>query len=365
MNSESGSALQKASFVLLLFIACALAYLIVRDRVRSREPVQVAQLTEDPAPRKDSPGGSRDPAEMRTSFAPLRPRNDTNSARVLSGKSVVMPVNNTSTLGRPGDAAASSLADSTATLSTPAATDPPVPAPGGFTRGTTAALTGRVTLNGTPPAEKRASLDPMCSQLHPAPLFTRHFITGRDSGLANVFVYVKSGAPRDAIQQGALPVLDNVACEFQPYVLGVRAGQPFEIRNSDTVMHNAHITPNPLNAVGGNTPPNKEANLALTVRGSSIRRILPAPEVFVKVKCDVHPWMFAFIGVVDHRWFAVTDKDGNFSLPSGLPPGRYSIAAVHPKAGESVQQITISDGGQTTINFTLDVPPTLAQGTAP
>jgi hypothetical protein len=365
MNSESGSAFQKASFVLLVFIAGALAYLIVRERIRSREPAQVAQVTEDTVPRNDSAASSRNPAEMRTSFAPLRPRNDTNSARVSGGKSAVTPVNNTAALGRMGDAASTSLLfDSTAALPTPAATEPSAPAPGGFTRGTAAALTGRVTLNGTPPPEKRATLDPMCNQLHPTPLFTRHFVTGRDSGLANVFVYVKSGAPRDDSQQSSMPVLDNVACEFQPYVLGVRAGQPFEIRNSDTLLHNAHIIPNPMNGIGGNAPPNKEANLALPVRGSSVKRIFTSPEVLVKVKCDVHPWMFAFIGVVDHRWFTVTDKDGNFSLPSGLPPGRYSIAAVHPKAGESVQQITISDGAPPVTSFTLEVPPTLTQETA-
>lgn len=355
MNNESGSALQKANFALLVFIAGALAYLIVRERIRARDELvalaaarndgPVAAVTVPPKP-------ADNPRSNQTSFAPLRPRPVTNSARVNVGKSLVAPVNNTSTLGS-GRVANLPARSADVPEAVPAATTPSTFVPEGSTRGTAAAITGRVKLNGTPPVEKRVSLDPLCSQLHPAPMFTRHFVVGRESGLANVFVYVKAGAPKDESQQPSMPVLDNIACEFQPYVMGVRVNQPFEIRNSDTVLHNAHITPNRIE--------NREANLALPLRGQSVRRTFPAPEVFVRIKCDVHPWMFAYLGVLKHRWFAVTDNDGNFALPAGLPPGQYTIAAVHLKAGESMQEINVTEGAPASLSFTLDVPPALAQ----
>jgi hypothetical protein len=233
----------------------------------------------------------------------------------------------------------------------PAAFAPGVGAAAG---GTTASIVGRVTLRGTPPPEKRVQLDPMCGQLHPTPMFTRHFVVGRDAGLGNVFVYVKSGAPADKASQSSVPVLDNVGCEFQPYVLGVRAGQPFNLRNSDPVLHNMHIMTQPGSG-------NREMNIGMPVKNMSMMKVLEKPEVFVKVKCDVHPWMFAYIGVVEHAWFATTDANGNFALPPGLPAGQYTIAAIHVKAGESVQPINVSEGAPLNLSFTLDVPPNLAR----
>jgi plastocyanin len=184
-------------------------------------------------------------------------------------------------------------------------------------------------------------------------MLTRHYVIGRENGLADTFVYIKAGLGRVNERQTSVPVLDNVQCQFQPYVLGVRAGQPFEMRNSDSLLHNVHGTPR--------APGNREFNLAMPLRGMSLTRVLPTPEVFVRIKCDVHPWMFAYLGVVEHPWFAVTDRDGRFTLPNGLPVGRYTIAAVHVKAGEVTQEISVTEGGAAPLEFVLDVPQALTR----
>jgi hypothetical protein len=80
------------------------------------------------------------------------------------------------------------------------------------------------------------------------------------------------------------------------------------------------------------------------------------PEVFVQFKCEVHPWMFAYAGVCDHPYFAVTDKDGNYKI-SGLPAGEYTVEAVHRKAGSTTEKIKVGADDKKTQDFTLKVPP--------
>ena len=346
MNNESGSVLQKASFALLLFIAVGLGYLIMRDRFPGDQAaVQTTPASVASGPRTSS-NTRFDSTEPRSSFAPLRPRNATNPPRTLNSNAPVL----TRSRIQP-ESPSVPVADNEATATALPQNSLPVPVAttsgiaGGDASGSVA---GRVVLRGTPPSEKAVKLDALCGRLHPAPMFTRHFVLGRDAGLGNVFVYVKSGAPRDETQQLSVPVLDNVACEFQPYVLGVRARQPFTLRNSDPVLHNMHIIPSRTS--------NREVNLGMPVKGMSVMKVYDQQELFIKMKCDVHPWMFAYLCVMEHRWFAVTDGDGNFSLPSGLPPGRYTIAAVHLKVGEQTRQITVGDAGQEILNFALEIP---------
>ena len=70
----------------------------------------------------------------------------------------------------------------------------------------------------------------------------------------------------------------------------------------------------------------------------------------VPFKCDVHPWMFAWVGVVDHPFFAVTGADGSFSL-EGLPPGTYTIEAWHESLGAQTQTVTIGEQETGDITF--------------
>lgn len=211
--------------------------------------------------------------------------------------------------------------------------------------GSAAEISGKVKLKGTPKPEIPIQLNEVCGKLHTKPITTRHYVVGQDSGLANVFVYVKSGAQKTP-PAGEAPVLDQLNCVYEPYVFGVVAGQKWKAKNSDPFLHNVHPTPR----VAGN----KEINVAQPVKGMVSELVFEKPEVLVRIKCDVHGWMFAYAGVQDHPYFAVTDKDGNFKI-ANLPNGKYTIEAYHLKAGAKTQEINVTDDKKD-LNFELEVP---------
>jgi hypothetical protein len=208
-----------------------------------------------------------------------------------------------------------------------------------------AEVSGKVKLTGTPPPEKPITLDAACGKLQANPITTRHYVVSPDKGLGNVFVYVKEGAKPGTPPADKGPMLDQQGCQYQPYVMGVQAGQHFDVQNSDPLLHNVHILPK----VAGN----KEKNIGQPVKGMKSDIVLDKPEVLVQFKCEVHPWMFAYVGVCDHPYFAVSDKDGNFKI-SGLPAGDYTIEAVHLKAGRVTQKVTVGAADKKTVDFTLE-----------
>jgi hypothetical protein len=213
-------------------------------------------------------------------------------------------------------------------------------------------IRGKVTLSGTPPPELTIDMthDPKCGALDSQPISTRHYVADSSGGLANVFVYVKSGltekhfpVPTDA------PLLDQVGCEYTPYVMGVQVNQKFRIKNSDPTLHNVHAIPKP----GSD---NKEFNFAQPVKDMVTEKSFPSPEILVRFKCEVHPWMFGYVGVLEHPFFSVTGVNGEFRLPPGLRPGRYTLEATHLKAGTVSQEIDVRRGEKTTVDFTMQVP---------
>jgi hypothetical protein len=215
-----------------------------------------------------------------------------------------------------------------------------------------ASVTGRVVLEGTPPPEIVVDLspDPRCAALHTEPLTTRHYVVGEDQGLANVFVYIREGVPeRDYPIPSEMPLLDQVDCEYVPYVMGVRAGQTFQVRNSDPTMHNVHSTPDRRTG-------NRGFNFAQPFKGLVSERRFTAPEVAIRFKCDVHPWMFAYVAVVDHPFFAVTDESGRFEI-TDLPDGKYTIEAWHVRSHRGGTGLTqeIEVKGDTTVDFAVAV----------
>ena len=217
-------------------------------------------------------------------------------------------------------------------------------------------VTGKVTLKGTPPPEKPIAFDDTCGKMQPAVTTTRHYVVGKEGGLANVFVYISKGLegkkftpPADAVE------VDQQGCNYQPYVSGVMAGHTVRIKNSDPIMHNIHALPK----VDGNTEFNFAQPSQGDVNDTKWTESIKNPEVLVKLKCDVHPWMFAYVGVLPHPYFAVTDKDGNFKI-ANVPAGKYTLTAYHLKAhgakpGEA-QEISVADS-PVTANFTVEVPP--------
>jgi len=206
-------------------------------------------------------------------------------------------------------------------------------------------ITGKITLKGTPKPELEIPLTPSCGKINPNKVTTRHYVVGKDGGLANVFVYLKDAKAAPAT--GDSPMLDQAGCMYDPYVLGVVTGQKFKVKNSDSELHNVHATPKL----------NKEFNFGQPVKDQVNEKSFDQAEVLVRIKCDVHPWMFAYMGVVDHPYFAITDKEGNFKI-AGVPDGKYTIVAYHLKAHGAnagvTQSIDVKGGAKQ--DFTVEIP---------
>jgi plastocyanin len=197
---------------------------------------------------------------------------------------------------------------------------------------TAGSIMGRVTFEGTPPkpAAIRMDSDPNCVQ-QGAGGTDETVVVGEGGAVQNVFVYVKDGLGNLRFPVPSAPVvLDQKGCHYVPHVLGVQVGQPLEVLNSDPTLHNVHAVPSA----------NREFNTGQPLAGMKHLHTFSTREVMVPFKCDVHPWMHAYIGVLDHPFFGVTRADGTFSL-TGLPPGTYTIEAWHEKLGTQTQSVTI------------------------
>lgn len=213
-------------------------------------------------------------------------------------------------------------------------------------------ITGTVTLKGTPPPEKpitQLTSDPNCGKLVKQAPNTRFYVYGANGELADVFVTLKGISGKSTGPSQPPLIIDQVGCEYIPYVAAAQTGQKVVVKNSDPILHNVH--PTPVNTAGGN----KEANLAQMPNGPDLTFVFPAPENFLRFKCDVHPWMFSYVNVVDHPYFAVTGKEGTFKI-SNVPPGKYTIVAFHRKGAINgvEKEIEVKDGEPVKVDFTID-----------
>jgi len=212
--------------------------------------------------------------------------------------------------------------------------------------GPTGSISGRATFSGTPPKPRdiRMNADPYCARANPEGAERVAAVVGSDGELAEVLVYLKSGLPAMRFDTPPKPaVLDQVRCRYEPRVLAVQVNQPIEIRNDDATLHNVHATASGADGF----------NLGMPTQGMSAIRKFSRPDVFVKIQCDVHPWMEAFVGVVANPFFAVTGTDGSFHL-DGIPPGQYVFEAAHPNLGRRTESVTVEAGKDATVwfNFT-------------
>lgn len=214
---------------------------------------------------------------------------------------------------------------------------------------TAAEITGKVTVSGTPPPQKEipaVQADPGCGKLRTEPAVTRTYVVGKDSGLANVVVYLKSGLNGKTFTAPEEPILvDQKGCMYEPYVSAAMVGQKINIRNSDPVMHNVNA---------GVPKNNKGFNFSQVTAGQVNPRTFDNPELGIKLICNVHNWMVAYVSILDNPFFAVSDKDGNFTIKGDLPDGKYTFEAFHQKAGATTQEIEVK-GGKATANFTVEV----------
>ncbi len=216
--------------------------------------------------------------------------------------------------------------------------------------GMAADITGKVTLKGTPPPEKPIDAlknDPNCGKLvkdKEVPK-TRFYLVGDKGQLADVIVSIK-GIPGKSTGAQAKPhLLDQVNCEYVPYVSAVQTDQKILVRNSDPVFHNVHPTPK----VQGNN----EANKAQMPKAPDLEFTFTKPEELLRFKCDVHPWMFAYVSVFDHPYFSVTGTDGTFTIQN-VPPGKYTLEFNHRKAGVVTKEIEVKDSN-VTVDAELEV----------
>ena len=211
-----------------------------------------------------------------------------------------------------------------------------------------ATVAGKVNLEGQLPANQpiRMNADPACVAANKGQNTTQETFVGEAGGLGNVFVYVQSGLNGTFPAPSQSVTLDQRTCRYVPHVFGVQVGQPIEILNSDPTLHNIHATPKT----------NQEFNTAQPIQGMKTTHTFTAKEndVVIPFKCDVHGWMNAYVGVLDHPYFAVTKPDGSFSI-ANLPPGTYTLAAWHERLGtQTLPNVTVAaKESKSDANFTF------------
>jgi plastocyanin len=165
--------------------------------------------------------------------------------------------------------------------------------------------------------------------------------------MGNIMVWVSDGLPAGKTWPAPQTpvVLDQKGCQYVPHVMGIMVGQPYRILNSDGILHNIHTLPEI----------NRAFNRAMPATLTEVTTTFDMPEAVFQVKCDVHPWMSAYIGVFSHPFFSTTGADGTFTI-SGLEPGTYEISAWHERLGTQTASITVGDGESTSQDFTFAVP---------
>lgn len=208
--------------------------------------------------------------------------------------------------------------------------------------GSAADITGTVTFKGTPPPEKEIvelKSDAQCGPLRTDTPKTHFYVVGPKGELADVVVSLKGITGKSTGESAEPLVIDQRGCEYTPYVSAAQTKQRVVIKNSDPVLHNVHASP----AAGTG---NKEENRPMLPQGPDLTLTFPSPEDFLKFKCDVHAWMFSYVSVFDHPYFAVTGKDGTFKI-ANVPPGKYTIVARHRKGAPAgiEKEVNVTDAG--------------------
>jgi len=172
-----------------------------------------------------------------------------------------------------------------------------------------------------------------CGASIPDPTYT----VDSAGGLANVIVYLKDitkgkPGPSEPIK------LVNDHCMFSPRVQGAMVGEQVTISSDDPILHNTH-------------PQNAETNAPI-YKGFSVTKPLPANPELIKIKCDAHEWMHAWIMELDHPYYTTTGSDGHFTIKD-VPPGSYTLAVWHEAAGEKSEPVVVAAGKTSKSKITL------------
>ena len=208
-------------------------------------------------------------------------------------------------------------------------------------------IAGAIKFMGTPPPPSLLEVTKDLEACGKEPIMDESLVVGEDGSVRWAVVSltdVQSGKKWDLPEA----VLDQNGCTYRPHVLLVRAGENVNALNNDGVLHNIHTFPEknaPLNKAHPRflKPPRK-----LVLKGKSFR----TPET-INVRCDVHPWMNAYIVAAAHPYFAVTDKGGQFTL-ANVPPGTYTLEVWQESLGKASQQVTVKPNETTTLTVALE-----------
>lgn len=222
---------------------------------------------------------------------------------------------------------------------------PPPPPPGAIPADQaigTASIHGTATFTGQVPEPQPVGMssDPVCAPASRGAV-REDLLVEPGGGLANVFVHVASGLEAMSFAPPGEPVvLDQDGCRYRPHVAGVQVNQWLELVNSDATLHNVHALPEK----------NKGFNIGMAAQRMRIRKYFSKPEIMVRFKCDVHAWMSAYVGVVEHPFHAVSDRQGRFEI-AGLPAGAYTVRAWHERLGDTEEKVILRDGERKEISF--------------
>ena len=203
---------------------------------------------------------------------------------------------------------------------------------------TAGSIYGSITYSGAKPRPKLIDMssDPACVAAHKGKAYDESLVLGPKDGLGNAFVYISGGLEGKHFAVPSAPVtIDQKGCWFRPRVLGIQTGQSLDIVNSDPVTHNIH----PMAKI------NREWNHSQGPGDPPMHRTFSRQEIMIPVKCNIHDWMHAYIGVVDNPYFATTKDNGSFDLPN-LPPGTYTVTVWHELLGTQQATVTVPSSGK-------------------
>ena len=209
-----------------------------------------------------------------------------------------------------------------------------------------ATVNGRVTYDGTPKKLRPIdmSAEPNCAKFYQTPPMPDINLTGSDKAMPNVVVYVSAGAP-DENFTGPVVHINQRGCRYTPHIVAVQANQEVWVKNDDAVTHSVH----PMARV------NTEWNRSQPPGTPPVVIRYTQPE-FIRVKCELHPWMHGVLAVFKNSHHAITDNTGAFTLDN-LPPGKYTVTAWHEVYGTQSKEITVGAGQSADLNFTFKVTP--------
>ncbi len=209
---------------------------------------------------------------------------------------------------------------------------------------TVGVIEGEVRFTGTPPPATVVDMSSAkdCPVPNPRAVQADDVLV-RDGKVQNAIVAISSGLGDRVFAVPQTPVVvDQRGCIFSPRVVAAQAGQPVQFLNSDPLAHNVHGSPSKSSGW----------NFSLGLKGAERTVDVDTPQPVIPIRCDIHPWMQAYLGVYDHPYFMVTGADGRFTLKD-VPPGTYVVEAWHERFGSRTANVTLGPKETQTVAFTF------------